>query len=175
MKTRIITLFSCFVFALSLAPLWTACSVEDVPVPEEEPGTDQQRPGSYRPSFVGTVWYCVSASSKSTVTFSPQTNPVGHYVLLKDNGILDSDMLLFPRGTTYKIEEEMLIITPTKTYELTLMPVTDMNEMTWMLSDSTNTILLNFETSYHGPSQGENNNGGTTDEPVGGTSGKKSN
>lgn len=38
MKTKFLTLLSCFVFALSLAPLWTACSNEDVPVvPEEEP------------------------------------------------------------------------------------------------------------------------------------------
>ena len=169
MKTRIIILLS-FVFALTTTPLWTACSVEDVPVPVEEP---EEEPGAGQPSgrapLFGVKWICVSPASSSDPLFS-YTIPVGSYVCLQSDGTIDSDMPVFPKGSTYVnlMDAVLLVTTPNQTVAISINYV-KMDEMEWwyptMPSES---ITLRLKAADDSQYQNEtNNHGGGTIVPVG--------
>ncbi len=164
MKTKIIILLS-FVFTLSLSPLWTACSVEDVPVPEEEePGAGQV---SGYPSLFGTVWFCDTLVNNTGSAYWSDIIPKGSYVCLLSNGTVESDISIFPEGSTYDFDGARLIITtPTKKWGILIRQ--GYNGMSWiMYVSSLETITLVLTPIDDSQSQGENNHGGGTIVPVG--------
>ena len=164
MQTKFLILLS-FVFALSLTPLWTACSNEDVPVPVEEP---EEEPGAGQVSgsapLVGTVWFCDTVVDNSFSDYLPFTVPEGSYVCLLSNGTVESDMPIFPEGSTYDFDD---ITTPTKKWGILIRQ--GYNWMSWiMYVSSLETITLYLTPIDDSQSQGENsNNGGGTVVPVG--------
>ena len=168
MQTKLLILLS-FVFTLSLSPLWTACSVEDVPVPVEEP---EEEPGAGQvsgyPSLFGTVWFCDTLVNNTGSAYWSDIIPEGSYVCLLSNGTVESDMPIFPEGTTYDFDGARLIITtPTKKWGILIRQ--GYNWMSWiMYVSSLETITLYLTPIDDSQSQGENsNNGGGTVVPVG--------
>lgn len=162
MKTRIIILLS-LVFALSTTPLWTACSVEDVPVPVEEP---VEEPGAGQVSgsapLVGTVWFCDTVVNNSGSDYLPFTVPKGSYICLLSNGTVESDMPIFPEGTKYIIDNYLYIVTPAQAvYTITVIYSSMMGKITWLMFNySSEAILVYLNSTDDSQSQGENNHGG---------------
>jgi hypothetical protein len=168
MQTKFLILLS-FVFTLSLSPLWTACSNEDVPVPVEEP---EEEPGAGQVSgsapLVGTVWFCDTVVNHSGSAYWSDVIPEGSYVCLLSNGTVESDISIFPEGSTYDFDGASLIITtPAKKWRILIRK--GYNGMSWiMYVSSMETITLYLTPIDDSQSQGENsNNGGGTVVPVG--------
>ena len=169
MQTKFLILLS-FVFTLSLTPLWTACSNEDVPVPVEEP---EEEPGAGQVSgsapLVGTVWFCDTVVNNSGSDYLPFTVPEGSYVCLLSNGTVESDMPIFPEGTKYIIDHYLYIVTPAQAvYTITVIYSSMMGKITWLMFNySGEAILVYLNSTGDSQSQGENNHGGGTVVPVG--------
>ena len=121
MKTKIITLLHCLVFTFSTTALWTVCSNEDVPVPEE------QMSGS--PSYFNSKWIC-----DSTLYDKDNLIQKGSFVSVNDDRTITSDMPIFPEGSTFYIKNMYFIngmpipdslsafgiITPIQTYNISI-------------------------------------------------------
>ena len=164
MKKNFCALLYCFVFTLVATPLWTACSVEDVPVPEEEePGMYYQ--WSDTQPLVGTLWYCIDFEN-TLGHFGSVDIPLDSYVYLSDIGKVLSNMSIFPQGTTYEIDNGIFITTPTRAYKMVIEYV-DRDKMEWTTwLSQTELITLHLSTSSVSQQQGETNNGGGTIVPV---------